>query len=37
MFYDDPFYLTIIKYMKKSHFMTEDKNFAIKPTIESEA
>jgi hypothetical protein len=37
MFTDDPFYFTMIKYMKNSHIMTGDKNFAIKPSIESEA
>ena len=36
MFTDDQFYFYIIKYIKKSLIMTGGKNFAIKPTIESE-
>ena len=37
MFTDDPFYFTMIKYMKNPHIMTRNKNFGIKLIIESEA
>ena len=37
MYNETPEYFTMLKYMKNSHVMTGDKNFAIKPTIESEA